>query len=444
MGQRDFRQLGILKYHFSDTFDKEQRRKYELAEEEFLNSETGKEVVLNVLLGSVEYASEALQNELRGMIYFNTSYCGKLDIVELLQVYFSTGLPVDIIFDIIRRNSDLSMRQIRVKLEAKANGGNFNFFDVVQASDLYTEEEFITEEFIKRFDLESNDSAEFLALKTYLDMGLTVRHFYVLLMLGRLDFIEECKSLDAKFNIGMLLNLYKNLRYTSCRSKYWCFDKLLEILKFDGRERRNTYLKENLEGYNGNLLSAAVSRKSGKKVDSSLYKVPICNVAEADMRSLFMETGCYYYSNEWGTETDKYVLLTTQEVIDLLNKQYTGSCLALILRQLDNVYYTPDVTKASARGTKLYYTDMVASKDIAIPTFSSFLRDQLGYSLYLFKDEDRYNWARTIEEYAEKMQLSRSQYGTSKQKYLNKLVGNDTCYSVSISSLQEFFDGLER
>lgn len=443
MGQRDLRQLGILKYHFSDTFDKEQRRKYELAEEEFLNSENGKEVVLNVLLSSVEFASEALQNELRGMIYFNTSYCGKLDIVELLQVYFSTGLPVDVIFDIIRRNSDLSMRQIRVKLEAKANGGNFNFFDVVQASDLYTEEEFITEEFIKRFDLENNDSAEFLALKTYLDMGITVRHFYVLLMLGRLDFIEECKSIDAKFNISMLLSIYKNLRYTSCRSKYWCFDKLLEILHFDGKERRNMYLKDNLESYNGNLLSAAVSRKSGKKVEPSLYKVPICNVAEVDLKSTYMETGCFYYSNDWGTETNKYVLLTTQEIIDLLNKQYTGSCFALILRQLDNVYYTPDVTKAS-RGTKLYYTDLVASKDVAISTFSSFLRDQIGCSLYLYKDGDKFNWARTIDEYAEKMQLSRPQYGVSKQRYLNKAVGNGTDYAVSISSLQEFFDGLER
>lgn len=443
MGQRDLRQLGILKHHFSDTFDKEQRRKYELAEEEFLNSETGKEVVLNILLSSTEYASEALQNELRGMVYFNTSYCGKLDIIELLQVYFSTGLPVDVIFDIIRRNSDLSMRQIRVKLEAKANGGNFNFFDVVQASDLYKEEEFITEEFVRRFDLENNDSAEFFALKTYLDMGLTVRHFYVLLMLGRLDFIEECKSLDAKFNIGMLLSIYKNLRYTSCRSKYWCFDKLLEILHFDGKERRSLYLKDNLESYNGNLLSAAVSRKSGKTVESSLYKVPICNVAEVNLTSTYMETGCFYYSNEWGTKTDKYVLLTTQEVINLLNKQYTGSCFALILRQLDNVYYTPDVTKAS-RGTKLYYTDLVASKDIAISTFSSFLRDQIGYSLYLYKDGDRYNWARTIDEYAEKMQMSRVQYGVSKQRYLNKAVGNGTDYAVSISSLQEFFDGLER
>lgn len=443
MGQRDLRQLGILKYHFSDTFDKEQRRKYELAEEEFLNSETGKEVVLNVLLSSVEYASEALQNELRGMIYFNTSYCGKLDIVELLQVYFSTGLPVDVIFDIIRRNSDLSMRQIRVKLEAKANGGNFNFFDVVQASDLYTEEEFITEEFIKRFDLENNDSAEFLALKTYLDMGITVRHFYVLLMLGRLDFIEECKSIDAKFNISMLLSIYKNLRYTSCRSKYWCFDKLLEILHFDGKERRNMYLKDNLESYNGNLLSAAVSRKSGKKVEPSLYKVPICNVAEVDLKSTYMETGCFYYSNDWGTETDKYVLLSSQEIIDLLNKQYTGSCFALVLRQLDNVYYTPDVTKAS-RGTKLYYTDLVASKDVAISTFSSFLRDQIDCSLYLYKDGDKYNWARTFDEYVEKMQLSRVQYGASKQKYLNKVVGKGNDYAVCISSLQEFFDGLER
>lgn len=443
MGQRDLRQLGILKYHFSDTFDKEQRRKYELAEEEFLNSESGKEVVLNILLSSVEYASEALQNELRGMIYFNTSYCGKLDIVELLQVYFSTGLPVDIIFDIIRRNSDLSMRQIRVKLEAKANGGNFNFFDVVQASDLYTEEEFITEEFIKRFDLENNDSAEFLALKTYLDMGITVRHFYVLLMLGRLDFIEECKSIDAKFNISMLLSIYKNLRYTSCRSKYWCFDKLLEILHFDSKERRNMYLKDNLESYNGNLLSAAVSRKSGKKVEPSLYKVPICNVAEVDLKSTYMETGCFYYSNEWGTETDKYVLLSSQEIIDLLNKQYTGSCFALVLRQLDNVYYTPDVTKAS-RGVKLYYTDLVDSKDISVPTFSSFLRDQIDCSLYLYKDGDKYNWARTFDEYVEKMQLSRVQYGASKQKYLNKVVGKGNDYAVCISSLQEFFDGLER
>lgn len=443
MTQRDFRQLAILKYHFSDTYDKEQRRKYELAEEEFLNSETGKEVIFNILVDSAEYASEALKNELRGMIYFSTSYCGKLDIVELLQIYFSTELPVDVIFDIIRRNSDLSMRQIRVKLEAKVNGGNFNFFDVVQASDLYTEEEYITEEFIKRFDLESNDSSELLALKTYLDMGLTVRHFYVLLMLGRLDFIEECKSLDAKFNISMLLNLYKTIRYSSCRSKYWCFDKLVEILHFDGGERKGLYFKDNLEVYNGSLLSAAVSRRSGKKVDPTLYKVPNCYVADTDFKNLYLETGCFYYSNESGTETDKYVLLTPQEVIDLLNKQYTGSCFALILRQLDNLYYTPDVTKQS-RGTKMFYTDLVASKDIALPTFSSYLRDQLGYPLYLYKDGDDYNWARTIDEYAEKMQMSRSKYGTTKQRYLNRLGGSDYECSICINSLQEFFDELER
>lgn len=443
MGQRDLRQLNIINYHFSDTYEREQRRRYELAEEEFLNTDIGKEVVLNLLLGSVEYVSEALQNELRGMVYFNTSYCGKLDIVELLQIFFSTWLPVDVIFDIIRRNSDLSMRQIRVKLDAKANGGNFNYFDVVQASNLYEDEELITDEFIRRFDLDNNDSSEFLTLKTYLDMGLTVRHFYVLLMLGRLDFIEECKSLDAKLNINMLINVYKALRYTSCRSKYWCFDKLVEILHFGGGERRSLYLRDNLEGYNGNLLSAAVDKKGGKKVEPVLYKVPNCNVADEDLKSRFMDTKCFYYSNEYGTETEKYTLLSAQELLALLNKQYSNSCIGLIMRQIDNLYYTPDLTKQT-RGTKLFYTDLVASRDIAIMTFSSYLREQLGYALYLFKDGDNYNWARTIEEYAEKMDMSRSQYGVAKQKYMNKLGTGDSEFIIGVSSLQEYFDSLER
>lgn len=258
-------QLEAIKDSFSNISQIEHQERLECALLEICDKKLGDNSInelYSFLFEGCEYISDGLKKEVDSIIFEKRAFCCKLDAIDLFELKITTRLPIDKILLTVQENANLSLREIKRKLRVMSKKGNANYFDVVPNSDIYFEDEDISEELTKVLFISFDDS-------------ISIKEFYKLYNDGKLSYVTSLSGVSTKISDSDIDFLYKCLRISSNRSKVWCLSMLFQLL----------------HNYN----------------TSDVLDIP-----------------CLYYSDEYGVDAENFILMTGNEYIDLIGSNAKG------------------------------------------------------------------------------------------------------------------------
>lgn len=322
-------QVEALKDIFSSVARNEQEERLDSALFEllYLSDDYIHELYLFLFDGcDIDSVSPSLKKEVDSIMLEKRAFCCKMDFADLFEIKASTGLPVDRILSAVQENANLSIREIKRKLRILSKGGNANYYDVVSSNDIYLKGEDI-----------SDILSKFMC-STFSEQ-ISMREFYTLYINGKFDYVTSIRGMNRNITGADVEFLYQNLRVSSNRDKYWCISKLFNILKEYNTE--------------------------------SFQYIP-----------------CLYYADDYGVDTENYILMSCAEYIKLIGSKAKIEGNKQSLKNIVNKTYYCD--KDNHATQKVFYSDLQNDNTIVLQTFSCNIRSSYPHlkDLRLVKDFD--------------------------------------------------------
>ena len=356
-------QLKALVNKLSDTTSLEEEYKLQDAVYEICSRKDlpNHEVIINDLRNYILYGcsnNPSLISTVDRMINDEEDFLNKLSIYGLLKIRARTGLSADTIFNAFISNGNLSADRIERLLRSYILMGNRRYFDVVPNYDIYIKGEDLSKEI---YGLTFSPTPE--EFKTF-----DITKFYKEYVSGYLSSNSQLRGVRKDLSLADVEYLYACLRISSNRSKRWCLEKFISLLR---------------------VYSTVNS-----------FDIP-----------------CLYYSDEYGTETDKFVLMSTNDYIKLIGSSTNSNNPQSTRNIVFKTYYSKmDSTKSSNR---VFYDDLYSDLFAQVPTFSCNLRLNFPSlsNLRVFEGKDgSLGLVNSFSDYAEMLDYTNGnlrQHGTS-------------------------------
>lgn len=325
----DYFNMSAIMNSFKNVRRVENNQKLLCALDELIDNEDGKKCIYEVLSKNIN--NDSILNDLYQMIWYDKAYCGKISWKDLFEIVTTYGIDVEECLYLISTNATLSLSQVIDIISVKYRNGFANKpFDVVDIRTMYRSNENVIDaiESLLNINFHSNESTE-----------MTVEDFWSFVQTGALDSIYFRGSHFMKRNknvsVGEFNAFYKLLRITSNRSAEFCLSFLLNYI----------------------LNSDCDSR----------------------------DIPCIYYSDEYGTSTNKYVIFSLRTWKDKFGMSTADSDDIRFQNILNSIIYFYYKERSGKSGKlwnerpKKYYTDLenpIDGEYPDVPTFSCVLREK--------------------------------------------------------------------